>query len=142
MQRLRYGYDTEEGTVATVFVSHRGADGNLAERLAVALRNRGHTVWLDRWELNVGESIVARINDGLSGAVFFVLCYSGIGSLSPWMSREWMSALARQLSGAQVRLMPVRLSGGAPPAILADIKYADLVADWSRGVDELCRALG
>jgi hypothetical protein len=104
--------------VATVFVSHRSADGNLAESLAVTLRNRGHTVWLDRWELNVGESIVARIDDGLSDAVFLVLCYSGIGSLSPWMSREWMSALARQLSGAQVRLIPVRLSGGAPPAIL------------------------
>ena len=48
------------------------------------------------------------------------------------MSREWMSALARQIEGAQVRLLPVRLTGGSPPPILADLKYADLVTDWPR----------
>jgi hypothetical protein len=57
------------------------------------------------------------------------------------MSREWMSVLARQLAGAQVRLLPVRLTGGSPPAILADIKYADLAAGWSKGLAELCAAI-
>jgi hypothetical protein len=49
--------------------------------------------------------------------------------------------LARQLSGYGVKVLPVRLSGGMPPAILADIKYADLVKDWSRGITELLRAM-
>jgi len=61
--------------------------------------------------------------------------------MSPWMSREWMSALARQLDGHGVRLLPLRLSGGEPPALLADIRYADLVADWDRGVQELLAAI-
>ena len=63
------------------------------------------------------------------------------GVLAPWMSREWMSALARQLDGHAVKLLPVRLSGGEPPAILADIKYADLVKDWDGGVRALLRAI-
>jgi hypothetical protein len=57
------------------------------------------------------------------------------------MSREWMSALARQLGGAGVIVLPVRLTGGSPPAILADIKYADLTADWDGGVHALCAAI-
>lgn len=84
-----------------------------------------------------------RINDGLAGTSFLVLCCSDIGAgAGAWTEREWMSALARQLDGANVHILPVRLTGGTSPPILADVKYADLVADWQRGVDEICDALG
>ncbi len=124
-----------------VFVSHRGGDTQEAERLADEIRNAGHQVWLDVWEIDVGDSIVERINAGLEGATYLVLCYSSSGVTSPWMSREWMSALARQLNGYGVKVLPVLLTGGEPPAILADVKYADLVADWAQGVSELLQAI-
>jgi hypothetical protein len=127
--------------VTRVFVSHRGCDLASALRLASELREHGHEVWLDEWEIGVGDSIVQRIDDGLMTSAYLVLCYSAAGTLAPWMSREWMSTLARQLNGARVQILPVRLTGGAPPAILADIKYADLAADWSAGVAALCAAL-
>jgi hypothetical protein len=126
--------------MANVFVSHRGADHLEAERLGTDLRDMGHCVWLDAWELRVGDSIVEKIDSGLSGAGYLILCYSDAG-LSPWMGREWMSALVRQMEGADVRLLPVKLTGGAPPTILADIKYVDLVADWAAGLDALCAAI-
>jgi len=127
--------------VATVFVSHRSIDSLPAERLASELRDQGHDVWIDVWKIHIGDSIVQRINEGLVDSVYVVLCYSDAGVLAPWMSREWMSALAQQLNGASVRLLPVRLTGGEPPAILADIKYADLVRDWSAGVNSLAAAI-
>jgi hypothetical protein len=126
--------------MTTVFVSHRVADEDAAERLAAELRDRGHEVWLDTWKIGLGDSIVEKMNDGLADSTYLVLCYSCAGT-SPWMSREWMSALARQLSGADIRLLPVRLSGGSPPAILADIKYADLTVDWAGGVEAVCALL-
>jgi hypothetical protein len=58
------------------------------------------------------------------------------------MSREWMAALALQLNGYEVKVLPIRLSGGEPPAIMTDIKYADLVKDWDNGVAELLRTIG
>ena len=61
--------------------------------------------------------------------------------MAPWMGREWMSSLARQLNGHGVKLLPVLLTGHDAPAILADLKYADLVTDWSQGVTELLRAI-
>ncbi|WP_165964243.1 toll/interleukin-1 receptor domain-containing protein [Actinomadura sp. KC216] len=54
--------------MANVFVSHRGADLDPAERLAV--------------------EIVEKINTGLSGSTYLVLCYSDSGVQSPWMGRE------------------------------------------------------
>ncbi|MFD3504296.1 toll/interleukin-1 receptor domain-containing protein [Streptomyces sp. NPDC058676] len=128
--------------MASVFVSHRVVDAELAEKLAAQIRSAGHTVWLDEWEIGLGDSIVQRMAEGLEASRFLVLCYSEAGVDSPWMGREWMSALARQLQSEEVRILPVRLSGGTAPAILADVKYADLTADWDSGVQELCAALG
>ena len=125
-----------------VFISHRIADVDLATHLAQELRESGFTVWLDEWEINIGDSIVQKMQEGLEGTAFLVLCYSDRGVLAPWISREWMSALARQLQGHDVKVLPVRLSGGEPPAILSDIKYADLVRDWKKGVGDLLRAMG
>ncbi|MFE5558792.1 toll/interleukin-1 receptor domain-containing protein [Streptomyces sp. NPDC056544] len=104
-------------------------------------RPRGHQVWLDHWEVGIGDSIVRQMDDGLTNYPYLVLCLSQSGVSAPWMSREWMSALARQLDGAGVKLLPVRLTGGDLPAILADIRYADLVTDWNAGVRALDRAL-
>ena len=105
------------------------------------VRSIGHDVWLDKWELKIGSSIVEELNNGLSGTLYLVVCFSGAGVLAPWMSREWMSGLARQLNQEGTKLLPVRLTGGSPPAILADLKYADLVSDWTAGVKELASAI-
>ena len=127
--------------MANIFISHRSADIAAAEKLAEELRNAGQTVWLDKWEISLGDSIVQRMQDGLAKADYVVLCYSSHGVSAPWMSREWMATLARQLNGHNVRLIPCRLTGGDPPAIIADIKYADLVIDWSGGVQEILQAV-
>jgi hypothetical protein len=127
--------------VANLFISHRTADTVEAERLAIELRNAGHTVWLDSWEIGIGDSIVEKMNEGLEGATYLILCYSSSGVTSPWVSREWMPTLARQLDGYGVKILPALLTGGQPPAILADVRYADLVADWAQGITQLLRAI-
>ena len=127
--------------MANVFISHRRSDTSAAERLADEVRTAGHTVWFDEWEIGLGDSIVEKMEQGLTGATYVVVCYSDQGVTVPWMGREWMSALARQLSGHGVKLLPVRLTGGEPPALLADIKYADLVKDWPGGVAQLLKAI-
>ncbi|MCM3883690.1 toll/interleukin-1 receptor domain-containing protein [Frankia sp. R82] len=124
-----------------MFVSHRGADAVLAEQLAEALRLAGHTVWLDIWEVIAGDSIVGAMNSGLAAADFVVLCLSSGTVEAPWISREWASTMARQLEGHPVRVLPAVLTGGSAPAVLADLKAADLVADWDSGVAALLAAI-
>lgn len=127
--------------MANVFVSYRTPDAALAERLASCMRDAGHDVWLDRWEIVVGDSIVEQINNGLSSMSYLLLCYSFAGNDTAWQSREWHPTLARQLAGEPVKILPVRISGGAPPAIMRDVKYADLCDDWDGGVRDLLAAI-
>jgi TIR domain len=128
--------------MANVFISHRSSDKTLAERLAADVASAGHKVWIDSAEIGLGDSIVEKIDQGLSGSHYLVLCYSRDGVKSPWISREWQSRLNRQLSGKNVKIIPVIISGGGEiPAILADIKYADFTANWSAALRDLLLAL-
>lgn len=127
--------------MANVFISHRGADTLLATQLSNEVKAAGHYVWLDEWEINIGDSIVGKMNEGLSGSTYVILCYSSLDATSPYMSREWLSALARQMNGQGIKILPIRLSGDKAPAILEDLKYADLMADWSQGLAQLLAAI-
>jgi hypothetical protein len=67
---------------------------------------------------------VRQIEEGLRGAAYLVLCYSDAGVMALWVSREWMSALARQLAGYDVRVLPAMLTcpftgGGSDPQAAA-----------------------
>jgi TIR domain len=126
--------------MAGVFISHRGADSDLAEKLATELRRAGHHTWLDTWEVEIGDQIIGKMNDGLGKSTYLVLCYSSIG-MAPWMNIEWMSALSRQLNGEGVKVLPVRLSGREGPPILSGTKYADLTSNWDLGVASLLKAI-
>jgi hypothetical protein len=127
--------------MASAFICHRGTDVDKARLLASDLLSRGHKIWLDTWQIKIGDSVIRKMNEGLTHLKYLVLCYSDAGLTSGWMNAEWMSTLHRQLSGVDVKILPVRLTGGSPPAILADIKYADLVTDWPSGVDALSAAM-
>lgn len=127
--------------MANVFVSHRKADDFEAERLAREIRNSGHQVWLDEWSIDLGDSIVGRMDEGLAASNYVVICYSSSGIHSPWMGREWMSALAKQLGGKRVKILPVMLTGGEPPSILSDIMYVDLTKNWDSGIKRLLDAI-
>ncbi|HZF56571.1 MAG TPA: toll/interleukin-1 receptor domain-containing protein [Polyangiaceae bacterium] len=127
--------------MAKVFISHRTTDMALATRLANELTAAGHTVWLDDWEIGLGDSVLGKMREGLRDAKYLVLCYSTIGVESPWTAEEWESFRTRQLEGQDIKLLPIKLSGGEPPAILAHLKYADLVRDWAGGVAQLLKAI-
>ncbi len=127
--------------MTNVFISHRKSDDVVAERLASELRSRGYDVWLDVWDVGLGDSIIGKMNEGITKASYVVVCYSDTGVTSAWMGREWMSALAMQLGGHGIKLLPVILSGGGPPALLTDIQYADLTKDWDKGLNQLLNAM-
>jgi len=126
--------------MSNVFLCHRSPDKPLVEKLARALQAAGHTVWFDEWEIQIGDSVPGKISDGLARADHVVLCYSSHGD-SSWTQVEWQSTLARQLDGEPVTLLPAFVSGGTVPAILAGMKYADLVKNWEGGVKALLRAI-
>jgi TIR domain len=127
--------------MANVFICHRKDDDKKAERLAAEIRGAGHNVWIDLWNIEIGDSIVERINEGLESANYVIVCYSTIGIDSPWIKREWSTTLTNQLNGKNLKLLPVVLTGGGPPYILSDLFYVDLTKDWSEGIKRVLHAI-
>lgn len=126
--------------MAAVFLCHRLIDKAEVEKLACEIEQRGHKVWFSSREIGVGDSIVGKINEGLAAADYVVACYSEAGWTSSWMAAEWMSTLARQFEGGDVKLIAALFSGGTMPAIVADRRYVDFSRGWAEGVDQLCAA--
>ncbi|HWB04842.1 MAG TPA: toll/interleukin-1 receptor domain-containing protein [Verrucomicrobiales bacterium] len=59
-----------------VFLSHSAKDKAVVRPLAERLRKDGLKVWFDEWEIKPGDSIPAKIEEGLEHSRVLVLCVS------------------------------------------------------------------
>ena len=67
-----------------VFLSHSAKDKVVVRPLAERLRQDGLKVWFDEWVLKPGDSIPAKIEDGLEHSRVLVLCMSANAFGSDW----------------------------------------------------------
>jgi hypothetical protein len=125
-----------------VFLSHTASDKLFVARLAVDLRRIGVGVWYDTWEIRGGESIVEKINEGLSANDHLIVVLSPASVRSDWVKRELNSSLMRYLSERSIRLIPVLYARCDLPPLLADLRYVDFMGSYDDGFTELQVALG
>jgi TIR domain/Restriction endonuclease len=59
-----------------VFLSHAGEDTEWCETLAERLRNEGVRLWFDKWELQPGDNLLAKLNGGLAKSRKMVAVWS------------------------------------------------------------------
>ena len=59
-----------------LFLSHSAKDKAVVRPLAERLRKDGVQVWFDEWEIKPGDSIPAKIEEGLERSRVLVLCMS------------------------------------------------------------------
>lgn len=70
------------------FLSHSAKDKAAVRPLAERLRKDGLKVWFDEWVLKAGDSIPAKIEEGLEHSRVLVLCMSAHAFGSDW-ARRW-----------------------------------------------------
>ncbi len=124
-----------------VFICHASEDKGSARWISRALQDAGADVWLDEWEIQVGDSILDKIDQALGVVTHLVVLLSWTSIQRPWVRKELSSALFRQLDGHSICVLPVRLDDCPVPPILADIKYADGRASPGDAVTALLAAL-
>jgi hypothetical protein len=96
-----------EHQVWDVFVSHASEDkAAVARPLTDHLRERGLTVWLDDFELRIGDSLRRKIDAGLAGSRFGVVILSRSFFAKGWPQYELDGLVTRQVSGEQ-SLLPI-----------------------------------
>ena len=59
-----------------LFLSHSSKDKALVRPLTERLRDDGLRVWLDKWQIKPGDSILAKIEEGLEQSRLLVFCMS------------------------------------------------------------------
>ena len=111
-----------------IFVSYTREDSGFARRLVEALRSRNISVWYDRGELRLGDTVLRHIEDGLENSDFFLLLLSPEYLKKPWSQFETGVALGRR---GKSHILPVFLKH-IDRAELA--RFAPLVVDTA-GID-------
>ncbi len=121
----------------TVFISYSHNDKQKIEEIAQYLiMNKAH-VWIDRWELNVGDSILNRVEEKIeeSGALLIMLSKSSVKS--EWCKKELTAGLMRELHEKRVVVLPVLLEDCKIPLFLRDKMYADFRTDFNSGLQDI-----
>lgn len=97
-----------DGDRLAVFISHASEDkAKVARPIAEGLEASGWKVWLDQYELTVGDSLFQRINDGLARSRCGVVVLSESFFAKHWPKQELDALAAKEsASGAKV-ILPV-----------------------------------
>jgi len=120
-----------------IFLSHSSKDKAQVHRLAEDLRAAGLSVWLDEWEIKVGDPITQRIQHGLTNCSFVAIWLTEHAVNSGWVQREWQSKYNQEVSGNQVAVLPLLAGECELPLLLRDKKYADFRSSYEHGLKAL-----
>jgi len=102
------------------FLSHTGADKDLVAIVQEKL-SKDHA-WYDAVDIENGESIPEKINEGLRNATHYVLFWSEKASNSPWVRAELNAAFVQMMSG-KCKFMVFILDDTKLPELLQPYKY-------------------
>lgn len=120
------------------FISYSHEDASFVNQLAEDLVASGVGVWLDRWEIKVGDSISDRIQSGLQESDYLLVVLSPNSVNSPWVCEELSVARVRQLESRRVIVLPVLYQDCEIPALLRDKLYADCRGErYNQGLQKL-----
>lgn len=131
----------KEAPAARLFLSYHNADRPLARRIAGDLRAAGIPVWMDEWEILVGDSISEKIEQGLAEATFVAVLLTRGSVRSGWVAKEWRSRIAEEADRRRLSILPLRGDDCEIPPLLRDRRYADFAADYGRALADLIRAV-
>ncbi len=106
-----------------VFLSHSAKDKAVVRPLAERLRKDGLKVWLDEWVLKPGDSIPAKIEEGLDLSRVLALCMSAHAFGSDWAQLEAGTFRFRDPLNKERRFIPLRLDDAPIKGSLAQFLY-------------------
>jgi len=124
-----------------IFISYSHKDKDFVDTLATQLvRNKVH-VWLDRWELNIGDSLISKIQEAITGASALLVILSKASVASEWCKKELNAALVRELEEKRVVVLPVLVEDCDIPLFLRDKMHADFRRDVDYGLKIILEAV-
>jgi TIR domain len=107
--------------MATIYLSYKLEERDLAKQLADALENLGHQAVYDAVALSPGENWRLVLLDAMSKADAVVVLLSERSMTSPFVMGEIGAARALYHTSGHVMLLPVLVGNLAVPAVISDL---------------------
>lgn len=117
-----------------IFISYSHNDKAFVDKLAIQLVRRNVNVWLDRWELSVGDSLIERVQEAVDGSSALLVVLSKASTASEWCKKELSAGLLRELEEKRVVVMPVMLEDCEVPIFARGKLFADFRTDFDVGL--------
>ena len=126
---------------STLFLSYSNKDSTFAKQLASDLKNSGIKVWIDMWEINVGDSIIEKISKAIQENDYIGIILSQHSCWSPWVTKELALAMTKELEQKRVVVLPLLAKKCEIPPMLKDKHYINFVKNYHNALDELTSKL-
>ena len=125
-----------------LFISHASADKEFVDKLVNDLIKHGVDVWYDKFDIQLGDSVPGKINEGIANSKYFAIVLSPASVTSKWVTEELNAALIKQISLSGTFLLPLMFKDCNLPPLLAHRRYADFRSDYDSALSELLDVLG
>jgi hypothetical protein len=134
-------YKVERGARRTakpdVFISHSSRDRAAALDLAMTLNFCAIDVWLDDWELELGQSLTDGIGKAMDVSRFIAILITENYNKTVWTKTEYKKALAREQKEGRTVMLPLIIGEAQIPDFLEDKLYIDLRKEYFSGITRL-----
>lgn len=124
-----------------IFISYSHKDRDFVDRLAAQLVRHKVHVWLDRWELHVGDSLISKVQAALTDASALLVILSKASVASEWCKKELNIGLVREMEERRVVVLPVLVEDCEIPLFLREKLNADLRHDFDAGLQTILDAV-
>ncbi len=135
MKRVDRG--TKRTTKPNIFVSHSSRDKVAATHLAKTLNFCALDVWLDDWELEVGQSLSDEIAKAMNESQYIAILITENYNKSVWTKTEYKKALSREQNEKRTVMLPLIVGEAQIPDFLEDKIYIDLRTDFFCGITKI-----
>ena len=112
--------ETEKPSLPRGFLSYAFDDRAVAEAVAKGLQGQGIDTWWAEWEMQAGDSLRQKIDEGLANCTHFVVLLTPTALTKPWVNLEMDAGLVGRIQ-RRCRFIPLRhgLKPDALPPLLS-----------------------
>ena len=135
--------EIEASMLKSIFLCHASTDKRKVREIAEILTNKGSKVWLDEAEILVGDSLLDKIQDGITKYDYLGIVLSPRSVQSIWVKKEVEAALTQEINSGGVKVLPLLIEECDIPLFLQPKKYANLSDDslFNAGIEDIVKRL-
>ena len=135
MERIKRGI--RRTSKPDIFVSHSSKDKKAAAQFASDLNFCGIDVWLDQWELQIGQSLADELARAMNESRYIAILITANYNKSVWTKAEYKKALSREQKEERTVMLPILLGEAELPEFIEDKIYVDLRTDYYSGLMQI-----